>query len=133
MVGLMAPASKYALALAALLIAILTVLMLVMVSTFHSRHERAFVANGFICMRNERSYSAPAALLFWLLARRGAMLYPKLIGGAAGGLTGLIGLSVLELTCSNLDVVHILAWQRSVVMISAAAGVLFGTAVEYSE
>ena len=60
--------------------------MLVIVSTFHSRQERAFVANGVICMRNGLSYSAHAALVFWLMARRGAMLYPKLIGGADSGL-----------------------------------------------
>jgi hypothetical protein len=47
------------------------------------------------------------------------MLYPKLIGAAAGGLAGLIGLSVLEINCSNLDVFHILVWHWGVVLISS--------------
>ena len=45
----------------------------------------------------------------------------------------MIGLSVLELTCLNLNVFHILAWYLGVVVISSAAGVLLAIAVEYSE
>jgi hypothetical protein len=70
-------------------------------------------------------------LLFWLLVRRGAILFPKLIGAAAGGLAGLIGLSVLEMNCSNLDVYHILVWHGGVVVISSVAGALLGATVEY--
>jgi hypothetical protein len=59
------------------------------------------------------------------------MLYPKLIGAAAGGLAGLIGLSVLEINCSNLDVFHILVRHRGVVLISSGAGALLGPGAEY--
>src|SRR5271154_5876146 len=38
----------------------------------------------------------PASVLFWVLLIRGAVLYPKLTGAAAGGFAGLIGVSVLE-------------------------------------
>jgi hypothetical protein len=45
-----------------------------------------------------------------MLLSQGAMLSPKLIGAAAGGFAGLVGLSVLEINCSNLNVYHIVVW-----------------------
>jgi hypothetical protein len=131
MVGQMAPGSKLAFAPGALPIAILVALMLVIAAVFRSRQESAFVAGGLACLRNGLTYSIPAAFLFWLLVRRGAILYPKLIGAAGGGLAGLLGLSVLEVNCPNLNVFHILVWHWSVVLISSLAGVLLGAAVEY--
>jgi hypothetical protein len=121
------------LAPAALPIGILTILMVVFAVTFRPKVESTFLADGLACVRSGLTYSIPAALLFWLLVRRGAILFPKLIGAAAGGLAGLIGLSVLEINCSNLNVFHILVWHWGVVLISSVAGVLFGTAVEYIE
>ena len=133
MVGQMVPGNKYALAPAALPIGILTGLTIVLAATFQPKDESAFVADGSVCMRNGLTCSIPAAFLFWLLVRRGAMLYPKLIGAAAGGLAGLVGLSVLEINCPNLNVFHILVWHWGVVLFSSAAGALLGAAVEYIE
>jgi hypothetical protein len=133
MIGQMVPGSKYALAPVALPIAILAALIIVLAAMFHPQEEPAFVANGLTCMRNGLTYSIPAAFLFWLLVRRGAILYPKLIGLAAGGLAGLAGLSVLEINCSNLNVFHILVWHWGVVLISSVAGALLGAALEYIE
>ncbi len=133
MIGQMVPGSKYAFAPTALPIGILTALTIVLAATFRPHAEPDFVADGLTCMRNGLTYSIPAALLFWLLVRRGAILYPKLIGAAAGGLGGLAGLSVLEINCSNMNVFHILVWHWGVVLISSAAGALLGAAVEFIE
>jgi hypothetical protein len=133
MVGQMAPGSKFALAPAVLPIAVLIFLLLVITLTFHSQQETAFVSDGLVCIKNGLTYSVATAFLLWLLLRRGAMLYPKAIGAAAGGLSGLIGLSVLELNCQNFDVFHILVWHWGVVLISSVAGVLLGTAAEHIE
>jgi len=84
-----------------------------------------------MCIRNGLEYSIPTALLFWMLLRRGAILFPKLIGAAAGGFAGLIGLSVLEINCSNLNVYHILVWHWGVILITSLAGVALGAIVEY--
>lgn len=130
MIGQMAPGNKYALAPAAVPIGILTALLTTLAATFRPHGESAFIANGLDCLKNSLSFSIPAAFLFWLLLRRGAMLFPKLIGAAAGGLSGLVGLSVLELSCPNVNVFHILVWHWGVV-ISATAGALIGAAVEY--
>jgi hypothetical protein len=53
-----------------------------------SRGEPTFLTGGLTCMRNGLTYSIPAAFLFGLLVRRGATLFPKLIGTVAGGLAG---------------------------------------------
>jgi hypothetical protein len=131
MVGQMVPGSKYALAPAALPVGILTVLLILIAAIFRPQADPGFFQSGLTCMKNGLTYSIPGALFFWLLVRRGAILFPKLIGAAAGGLAGLIGLSVLEMNCSNLDVYHILVWHGGVVVISSVAGALLGATVEY--
>jgi hypothetical protein len=107
MVRQMVPGSKHAVSPTTLPIAILVALMLVMAAVFRSEEESAFVANGLMCMRNGLAYSIPTAFLFWMVLRRGAILFPKLVGAAAGGFAGLIGLSVIEINCPNLNGYHI--------------------------
>lgn len=107
MVGQMVPGSKYALAPAALPVGLFTVLLILIAATFRPQADPAFVENGLTCLNNGLTYAIPGGLLFWLLVRRGAILFPKLIGAAMGGLAGLIGLSVLEISCQNLDVLHV--------------------------
>src|SRR5579864_1930590 len=131
MVRQMVPGSKHAVSPTTLPIAILLVLILVIAAMFRSEEESAFFANGLMCIRNGLEYSIPTALLFWMLLRRGAMLFPKLIGAAAGGFAGLIGLSVLEINCSNLNVYHVLVWHWGVILITSLAGVVIGAVVEY--
>jgi hypothetical protein len=133
MVAQMAPGSKYPLAPRAVPVATLSALLVALGVSFHVQVEQNFVANGLMCMKSGLTYAIPAAFLFWLLVRKGAFLYPKLIGAMAGGLAGLIGLSVLEINCSNLNVFHILVWHWGVVMISSAVGTLLGAAVEFVE
>jgi hypothetical protein len=126
----MVPGSKHGFSPAKLPFAILTALMLMMAATFRSRQDSAFMAGGLVCMKNGLTYAVPAALLLWLTLRRGAILFPKPMGAAAGGLAGLIGLSVLEVNCPNLNVFHILVWHSGVVLISSLAGALVGAAAE---
>jgi hypothetical protein len=130
MVQQMVPGSKHAFAPATLPTAILIGLMLLIVATFRSQRESAFILGGLACMKNGLLFSVPAAFLLWLILRRGALLLPKLIGTAVGGLAGLSGLSVLEVNCPNLNVFHILVWHGGVVVIGSLGGALVGAAVE---
>jgi hypothetical protein len=126
----MVPGSKHVFSPARLPLAILAGLMLMMAATFRSRQDLAFMASGLRCMKNGLTYAIPAAFLLWLTLRRGAILFPKLIGAAAGGLAGLIGLSVLEMNCPNLNVFHVFVWHGGVVLISSLGGALVGAAAE---
>jgi hypothetical protein len=127
----MVPGSKHAVSPTILPIVVLVALLLVIVAVFRSEEESAFVMNGLICMRNGLMYSIPTVLALWMLLRRGAILFPKLVGAAAGGFAGLIGLSVLEINCPNLNEYHILVWHWGVILISSLAGVALGAVAEY--
>ena len=129
----MVPGSKHAIAPATLPLAISALLILMMTATFRWHQESAFIAGGLMCMKNGLTYAIPAAFLLWLTLRRGAILFPKLMGAAAGGLAGLIGLSVLEVNCPNLNVFHILVWHGGVVLISSLGGALIGALAEFIE
>ena len=125
------PGSKQAIAPGVLLVAILVVFMMVIAITFRSQRELAFIAGGLICMKNGLRFSVPAALLLWFILRRGAILYPRLMGAVAGGLAGLAGLSVLEVNCPNLNLFHILMWHEGVFVIGSLGGALLGATVEF--
>jgi hypothetical protein len=131
MIGQMVPGNKYALAPALLPIGVLTVLIMIPAVTFRPRAELAFVQSGLACVRRGLTYSIPAAFLFWLVARRDAILSPKLIGAAVGGLASLAGFTVLELNCPDVNVFHIVVWHWGVVLIGTASGALIGAAAEY--
>jgi hypothetical protein len=133
MVRQMVPGSRHAVPPAALPVGILLALMLLIATAFRSHGEPAFVADGLVCMKNGLTYSVPAALMFWLVLLRGAILSPKLIGAAAGGLAGLTGLSVLEVNCPNLNIFHVLVWHWGVVLVGSLAGALAGAAAEHIE
>jgi len=133
MVRQMVPGSKHIFAPTVLLVAILVALMTVIAASFRSQQEPAFLASGVMCMKNGLMYALPAAFLLWLILRRGAILFPKLIGAVAGGLAGLAGLSVLEVNCPDLNVFHILVWHGGVVVIGSLGGALLGAAVELIE
>ena len=128
----MAPGGKHSLSPRLLPIGILALLIVVIAAVFRIRHESAFVPDGLACLRTGLTYSIPAAFLFSLLLSGGAIMYPKLIGAAAGGLAGLIGLSVLEVQCPNLNEYHILVWHWGVILLCSIGGLSLGAAVEYT-
>jgi hypothetical protein len=127
----MAPGGKHSISPRLLPIGILAGLILAAAVIFQVRHETAFVPDGLACLRTGMTYSIPAALLFWVLLSRGAVLYPKLTGAAAGGFAGLIGVSVLEVGCPNLDLYHILVWHLGVILLCAIGGLSLGAAVDH--
>ncbi len=67
---------------------------------------------------------------FWLVLRRGAVLSPSMTGAATGLLAGLVGTSVLEIHCPNLDAWHILVSHLGVAVLCALAGLIIGLATE---
>ena len=131
MVRQMVPGSKHTVSPTLLPVGILVLLMIVMAVIFQSREESAFVSNGLMCLKSGLAYAIPGAFLFWLLLRRGAILSPRLVATTAGALAGLIGLTVLEVHCPNLNRYHILVCHLGVILISALGGLAFGAAVEY--
>ncbi len=130
MVGQMMPGSKYIVTQAASPAAILVFELLSLASMFRPQRESAFVSNGLTCMKTGLMYSMTTAFLVWMLLRRGAAQYPKLMGSAAGGFTGLVGLSVLAIICPNMNEHHILVWHWSVTLLSSLSGLAVGAAID---
>lgn len=129
-VSQMAPGGKHSISPRLLPIGILELLILVTTTIFHVRYESAFVPNGLACLRTGLIYSIPAALVFWAPLSRGAILYPRLTGAAAGGFAGLIGLGVLEIECPDPNMFHILVWHLGVILLCTLGGMLLGATVE---
>jgi hypothetical protein len=127
----MVPGSKQVLKPGAVPVVVLIALVATIAIMFRPRQDLTFMTNGIACIRNGLVNSIPAVFVFWLLLKRSVILYPKLIGAAVGTLAGLAGLTVLELSCSNVNVFHILVWHCGGVLISTVGGVLLGGTAEY--
>jgi hypothetical protein len=127
----MAPGGRHSISPQLLPVGIPALLILVAAVIFQVRRESAFVSDGFACLITGLTYSIPASLLFCFPLSRGAVLYPQLTGAAAGGFAGLIGVSVLEVGCTNLDLYHILVWHLGVMLFCAVGGLSLGAAMEH--
>jgi hypothetical protein len=127
LVRLMAPGSKRVAPPTLQFAGALSLLGFVFASAFHWLRESAFFLNGLGCLRAGLMCAAPAAALFWLVLRRGAILSPGLTGLTAGGLAGLVSLTVLEIQCANTNAVHILVWHLGVTVLVMACGYVVGS------
>ena len=127
----MVPGSKQTLRPGVAPVVVLITLVAAIAIMFRPQQDSTFMRSGIACIRNGLANSIPAVFIFWLLLRRGAILYPKLIGAAVGMLAGLAGLTGLELSCPNVNVFHILVWHCGGVLISTVGGALLGGAAEY--
>jgi hypothetical protein len=126
LVRLMVPGSKHIIPPVLSSIGVLLLLVLVIATVFHRQQESGFVSPGLQCLKTGAAFAVPAAVLFWLLLRRGAILSPGLTGATAGGLAGLVGLSVLEVRCPNLSSYHILVWHWGVALLATLGGFALG-------
>ena len=93
---------------------------------FHNYETGAFVREGIPCLRAGVVCAVPAALLVLLVMRRGFVLDAAAAGIAVGTLAGLAGMTMLEIHCPNLKLVHVAFWHTAVILSSGAAGWLMG-------
>ena len=96
---------------------------------FHEYHTDHFISAGIACLLTGLACAAPAALLCWLLMRRGFAVSPVTAGLVCGALAGLAGVGLLELNCVNFQALHVIVWHTAVVAASAAGGALIACGV----
>ena len=89
----------------------------------------AFFASGWHCFKTGMAMAAPAALLFFIMARRGAPLAIGSLGGTLGALAGLLGAAVLQFTCSRQEAAHLAVWHGGVLVASVLTGVAIAEVV----
>lgn len=126
----MRPGSRYFVSPNLLPAGVLLPLAVAMTAVFHTREELAFVSRGLLCLNSGLKYAIPGAVLTGLWLRRGAAQSPKLMGATAGGFAGIIGVTVLEVHCPNLNLYHILVWHLGVLLLSVLGGLALGVAEE---
>jgi hypothetical protein len=126
----MVPGSRHTIPPRFLPVGITIALTIAVVVLFQIQHERNFWGNGWACIRAGIPLGVLAAVPFWLVLRRGAVLSPSMTGAATGLLAGLVGTSVLEIHCPNLDAWHVLVSHLGVAMLCALAGLVTGLCVE---
>jgi len=124
----MRPAAKYARSSALVSGTLFILLLIIMAAVFQPVQETGFIRTGLTCFRTGMTYAIPAAFFFALLLLRGAALSPALMGATAGGLAGLVGLTVLEIQCPNLNLYHIVVGHVSVTLICVLLGVVLSSA-----
>ena len=123
----MRPAAKHVRSTALVSTGLFVAVVLIMAMVFQPEQESDFVRHGLACFRTGMAFGIPAAVLFALLLRRGAILSPGFTGATAGGLAGLVGLTVLEIHCPNLNVYHIVVWHVSVTVVCIILGFIFSS------
>jgi len=126
----MVPGSLHRIPPRLLPVAIIISLTIAIIVLFQFQHERNFWGNTWGCIRAGTPIGALAAVPFWMVLRRGAILSPGITGAATGLFAGLVGTSVLEIHCPNLDAWHILASHLGVAILCALAGLVIGLAAE---
>ena len=126
----MVPGSRHRIPPKLLPFGVIISLTVAMAVLFQFQHERNFWATGWACLRAGIPIGILAAVPFWLLLRRGAVLSPGVTGAATGLLAGFVGTTVLEIHCPNLDAWHILVSHLGVSLLLAVAGFVAGLAAE---
>jgi hypothetical protein len=127
----MIPGSRRRLSPGGLLGMASVVLVGVFALLFRDYRTEHFISAGIVCLLTGLLHAIPAALLSWLVLRRGFVVNPISAGLVAGTFAGLAGVGVLELHCANFEVTHILVWHTAVVPLSGAAGVLVAWALRF--
>lgn len=126
----MVPGSRHGISPRLLPVGITISLIVAIAVLFQFQHERDFWGNAWACIRVGTPIGVLAAVPFWLVLRRGAILSPTMTGAATGLLAGLAGASVLEIHCPNLDAWHILVSHLGVAILCTLAGLFTGLMAE---
>ncbi len=98
---------------------------------FPWRTSHAFVAEGWPCAAMELMVAVPAAVVFWLIARRGALFGGAGVGAAVGGLAVVLALAILQFRCMFQQAPHLLVWHGGTAAILIGLGALIGELRRY--
>jgi hypothetical protein len=120
------PGSRHRISPRLLLMGVVLSLILVTSVSFQFQHEANFWARGWVCLGLGLPIGGLAALPLWMVLRRGAILYPAMTGAATGLIAGLVGTSVLEIHCPNLNGWHTMVWHLGVAVVCSIAGLGLG-------
>ena len=93
---------------------------------FPWRSSAAFVSEGWPCGAQELIVALGSAILFWLLAQRGALFEDAGLGATLAGLAATLALLVLQFRCMFQNAPHLLVWHVMTAMTLIGVGALIG-------
>ena len=93
---------------------------------FPWRIAEAFVSEGWPCALMELAVVAPATVVFYFVARRGALFAEAGLGAALSGLAAVLALLVLQFRCMFQQAPHLLVWHGLTAAIAIGLGALLG-------
>ncbi len=93
---------------------------------FPWRTSGAFVAEGWPCAALELIIAIPAAVVYWLIARRGALFASPGLGATLTGLAVFLALLPLQFQCMFQQAPHLLIWHGGMALLLIGLGALIG-------
>jgi hypothetical protein len=127
-VGNMTPGALPPLAPTIAIPAVGAILLADLLGLFPYTRDPQFLSHGLRCWELALLTSICAGALFALILRRGAWLSPVTQGAATGFLSGLVGLTVIEIYCPLLDRAHRSVWHFGATLTAACLGAASGAA-----
>jgi len=100
---------------------------------FPWRTSSSFVPEGRPCAVLELMIAIPAAVIFWLLSRRGALVASAGLGAALTGLAAFLALTPLQTQCMFQQAPHLLVWHGATAAILIGFGALIGEWLQHPE
>jgi hypothetical protein len=88
--------------------------------------SHAFVSEGWPCAVMELMIAVPAALVFCLLARRGALFASAGLGAVLTGLAIFLALVPLQFQCMVQQAPHLVVWHAGTAAVLIGSGALIG-------
>ena len=85
-----------------------------------------FCFRGMACAAMELMIAVPATVVFWLLARRGALFASAGLGAVLTGLGVFLALAPLQSQCMFQQAPHLLIWHAGTAAMLIAFGALIG-------
>ncbi len=86
----------------------------------------AFVSEGWPCAALELIIAIPSALVYWLMARRGALFASPGLGATLTGVAVFLALTPLQFQCMFQQAPHLLVWHGGTAVLLVGLGALIG-------
>ena len=89
----------------------------------------SFVSEGWPCAAMELTLLVPAAAIFWLFARRGALFASAGLGATLTAVAAFLVLMPLQVQCPFQQAPHLLVWHLGTGLLMIGLGALVGNAL----
>ena len=93
---------------------------------FPWRTSSAFVSEGLPCAALELIIAIPSAVVYWLIARRGALFASPGLGATLTSLAVFLALIPLQFQCMFQQAPHLLVWHGGTAVLLIGLGALIG-------